>query len=239
MQRYAATVFVSTLVLVLGLVACSPPAEEAATDDGLQAEVQAFLDAYTTEYLQLYTTANEAEWASNTHIVDGDDTNRQRTEAANEALAQFTGSVATIEKARTYLERRDALQPLQVRQLESVLYTAANFPQLVPELVKQRIAAEAAQVESLFGFDFQLDGASVSANDIDNRLAASVDPAERQEVWEASKEVGTVLKDGLEELVEVRNGTVQALGYDDYFAYQVSDYGMSVEEMMQLNHGFV
>ena len=57
-------------------------------------EAQAFLDAYTAEFQRLYYTSAEAEWASNTRIVEGDDTNATRTRAANEAMAAFTGSVA-------------------------------------------------------------------------------------------------------------------------------------------------
>ncbi len=222
------------------LAACNQPAlEEAAADAALQAEAQQFLDAYTAEYLELDYEASKAEWDSNVRIVEGDDSNRLRLEAAEEAVAAFTGSQQTIEKARGLLEHRDELEPLQVLQLEKVLYRAANNPQTVPDLVKRRISLEAAQVEKLFGFTFQVGGEPISANGIDRRLVESADPAARREVWEASKEVGKVLKGGLVELVELRNGTVQALGYDDYFAYQVSDYGMSVEEMMKLNHGFV
>src|SRR5690606_32786516 len=33
---------------------------------------------------------------------------------------------------------------------------------------------------------------------------------------------------------ELRNQTVQALGYDDYFSYQVSEYGMTTDEMRAL-----
>ncbi len=231
---------VAALILAVPLaMACRAPEDADAAAAVLQAEVQAFLDAYTETFLELDYAADLAEWESNTRIVDGDDTNRRRTEAANEALAAFTGAVETIDKARGYLERRDRLAPLQVRQLEKVLYRAANNPQTVPDLVKRRIAAEAAQVERLFGFDFRIDGRSLSANEIDDRLAESSDLAARLAVWEASKEVGKVLKEGLAELVDLRNRTVQDLGYDDYFAYQVSDYGMSVEEMMKLNHGFV
>ncbi len=56
-------------------------------------EVQAFLDDYTTEYLELQYASAKAEWASNTRIVEGDAANAERTKAANEAFAGFTGSV--------------------------------------------------------------------------------------------------------------------------------------------------
>ncbi|MFB3127724.1 MAG: peptidase, partial [Candidatus Acidiferrales bacterium] len=63
-----------------------------------------------------------AEWESNTRIVEGDDTNAQRTRAANEALAAFTGSIENIETCRRLLVQREQLTPLQVRQLEVILY---------------------------------------------------------------------------------------------------------------------
>ncbi len=221
-----------TLILAM-IVACQVP------DRDLQTEVGTFLDTYTARFVELSYASEQAEWESNTRIVEGDDGNRRRTEAANNALAAFTGSRENIEQIQGFLESRSELAPLQVRQLEAALYLAADNPQTVPELVARRIAAEAAQTENLFGFDFRLDGQPVTPNAIDGLLDQSDDPAERRKVWEVSKEVGVELKDGLAELVELRNGTVRALGYDDFFHYQVSDYGMTVDEMMELNKRFV
>jgi peptidyl-dipeptidase A len=42
------------------------------------------------------------------------------------------------------------------------------------------------------------------------------------------------LKDGLANLQRLRNGTVKPLGYQSYNSYQVSDYGMTSEEMQTL-----
>jgi peptidyl-dipeptidase A len=225
---------VTLLGATLAMVACGPT-----VDTGIRDEVQAFLDDYTANYVDLSTGSSEAEWISNTRIVEGDDTNRRRTEAANQALTAFTGSVEVIEAAESFLERRDALDLIQAAQLEKVLYNAANYPQTVPELVKERIAAEAEQVEVLFGFDFQIGGESVTTNDIDDILQTENDLDRRLEAWQASKEVGPPLRDGLARLVELRNGTVQALGYDDFFQYQVSEYGMTNDEMVELNRRLV
>ena len=108
----------------------------------------------------------------------------------------------------------------------------ANNPEIVSELVSQRITAENATTETLFGFDFKLDGKSITTGDIDKVLRESNNLNERLAIWEVSKEVGIDLKDGIENLRDLRNGTVKALGYDDYFSYQVSDYGMTREEML-------
>ncbi|MFT7378051.1 MAG: peptidyl-dipeptidase A, partial [Sphingobacteriales bacterium] len=201
----------------------------------IQQEAQDFLDGYTEKFLELYAASSEAEWAANTKIIDGDTTNASATAKANEAYAQFTGSEENIKNARKWLEKGEKLKPIQVKQFESILYKAANNPATVKEVVSKRIKAESAQNEALFGFDFKLDGESLTANEIDGRLRGLKDLDDRKKLWEASKEVGQVLKPGLLELRDLRNQTVQALGYDDYFGYQVSDYGMTTKEMMDLN----
>ncbi len=198
------------------------------------AEAQAFIDAYTAEYVKLSTASAEAQWAANTRIVEGDTTNAKLVESTGEAYAAFTGSKENIEKAQGFLKDRSSLNDLQEKQLDKILYFAANNPQTVSGLVKERIKAENAQTEKLFGFDFKVDGKSVSANDIDNVLREENDLAKRLKVWEASKEVGIGLKPGLLNLRRLRNETVKALGYENYFDYQVSDYGMSTGEMMDL-----
>lgn len=200
----------------------------------IQAEAQAFIDTYTTEYVKLYTASSEAQWKSNIEIIEGDSTNAKATEAANEAYAKFTGSAENIESAKKFLEHRKHLTELQVKQLEVILFAAGNNPQTVADLVKERIKAETAQTEKLFGYDFKLNGKSVSTNFLDEVLKTSNNLEERRKAWEASKEVGKGLKDGLTNLRKLRNETVKALGYNDYFSYQVSEYGMNTDEMMEM-----
>lgn len=222
------------LAASLSVPACSSDGGRWANDveTPLQHEAQAFLDRYTATFQELYYESGEAEWQANTHIVEGDSKNSERVQAANEALAAFTGSVENIEKARAFLGRASELTVLQKMQLDAVLYAAAGNPQTVPQMVKDKIAADAAQTEALYGYSYLLDGEEVSTNDIDERLRSDTDMAARLAVWEASKNIGPTLRDGLKDLQRLRNATVRALGYDDYFAYKVSDYGMSTEEML-------
>ncbi len=200
-------------------------------DPALRAEVQRFLDGYSATYQQLTTVSSEAQWASNTHIVEGDESNARRTQAADEALAAFTGSAENIARARAYLAARDGLTHLQVLQLERILFLAGDNPQTVPEVVKARIAAETKQTEALYGYTFRLDGQEITPNAIDEGLRSETDLAKRRALWEASKEVGKGLKSGLIELRRLRNESVRALGYPDFFAYMASEYGMTTAEL--------
>lgn len=199
----------------------------------IQDEAQAFIDQYTTEYVDLYYKASEAEWKANTEIIEGDTTIANAAKQASEDMAKFTGSKENIENAKKYMESKDKLTDLQVKQLEAILYAAANNPQTIPDVVKERIAVEVDQNQKLFGFQYMIAGKPVSTNDIDGILKTETDLNKRLAAWDASKAVGPTLKDGLVKQRDLRNKTVQALGYNDYFTYQVSEYDMSTDEMMQ------
>lgn len=197
-------------------------------------EVQQFLDNYTKEYVKLYTASSEAQWKSNTEIREGDSTNMIAARTADEAMARFTGSKENIEQAKKFLEHKESLTEIQRKQLELVLYSAANNPQTIEAVVKQRIQAENEQTQKLYGFQYLLNGKKVTTNELDDILKKETDPAKRLVAWNASKNIGPTLKTGLLKLRDLRNKTVQGLGYHDYFTYQVSDYGMKTDEMMQL-----
>lgn len=223
-----------TLALFVFGFAGAPAVALAFTKKDVKAEAQRFIDSYTREWMKLRYASSLAEWQSNTRIVEGDQTNAKATVAANEKLVAFTGSKANIEAAQKFLKQKNKLDALQIKQLEAILYKAAGSPETAKELVKERIAAETAQTEKLFGFDFKITGKSVTPNDIDRILKESSDLAERRRAWESSKEVGIGLKDGLANLQRLRNGTVKPLGYKSYNSYQVSEYGMTSEEMQKL-----
>lgn len=197
-------------------------------------EAQNFIDEYATTWVDLVYKSQLADWKANTEIVEGDETNGKLAAAAAEKLAAFTGSKENIDGARLYLAEKSQLTDLQVRQLESILFNAANNPATAGDLVSKRISLDTQQTEKLYGFDFKLDGKSVSTNQLDDILKTSTDIEQRRRAWEASKEVGPGLKAGLAEQRDLRNRIVKSLGYSSYFGYQVSEYGMSSAEMRQL-----
>ncbi len=220
--------------LTIGFFACKSENKTNAEPTQEQKDTQAFLDAYSQEYVKLYYASSEAAWKINTEIKEGDTLNAYNSRIADEAFTAFTGSVDNIEKTKKFLSQKDNLTPLQLRQLEVILYTAGSDPQTVADLVKEKIKASIAQTEKLFGFTFKLYDKEVTTNEIDNILKSETNLQKRLDAWEASKEVGKDLKAGLVNLQRLRNQTVQALDYPDYFSYQVSDYGLTTPEMMDM-----
>ena len=158
----------------------------------------------------------KASGPPNTRIVEGDTTASAAAARADETYAAFTGSSANIDSCRKYLAMKDKLLPLQVRQLEAMLFMAGNNPASAGEVVKERIDATNHQTELLYGCHYMLHGKEVSTNDIDNLLRDEKNISRRLDARNASKEVGTTLKDGLAELQRLRNASVTPLGYDDF-----------------------
>ncbi len=219
----------AALAALLCSLSCG--SSQAGGDEAFRVEVEGFLQRYNERWRELANQASEAQWLSRTRIVEGDDTNQQRTRAAEEALAAFTGSADNIALARAYMKRKRELPALDVKQLEAVLFNAGASPQTVPELVKRRIEVEARLNETLDGYRFQLQGAETTPNELDAALRNETDLQQRLAVWEASKAVGGALKTDLILARGLRNDVVRALGYKDYFAYMAGEYGMTTAQL--------
>lgn len=227
---------IAVVAVVLSLSSCDKSETPKEDFSKVQDSLKTFLTNYNTIYQDLIYKYQEADWQLNIKIVEGDTVSANLAKAATEAFTNFTGSKLNIEQAKYFLDlyekNKDKFTETEVRQLEAILYYAGANPETAADIVKQKIAADTKQTENLFGFTYKIDGKPVTTNEIDNILSKETDLTKRLKAWEASKEVGVKLKDGLANLQTLRNKSVQALGYSDYFNYQVSEYKMTSEEMM-------
>ncbi|HLG03338.1 MAG TPA: M2 family metallopeptidase, partial [Bacteroidia bacterium] len=200
----------------------------------LSAGVESFLTSYNNQFRALYIEANEAQWKMLTHMVPGDTMVEYHSQQATKALAKFQGSKENINQTKEFLKQKEKLTPLQVEQLEHILYFAGSSPQNVADIVNKKIKAETEATSKLYGHNYVLNGKKVSKNDLSHILSEESDTTKRLAAWECAKSVGGALHKPLEDLRMLRNKTVQGLDFSDYFNYQVADYGMSTDEMMKL-----
>ena len=213
-----------------------------AVSDGInqtEAEKKAgeFLTMYDSLYQKMYAVDAEANWVASTDVSE---THTGQRIGADSAYAAFLGNGYIINRAQELLKEKNQLTPITVRQLERILYNGAQAPGTVPDIVTARITAEAKQSATLDGFQFCAEGEgdncvkAVTPNQIDDALQKFTDLAERKKIWEVSKQSGVALKPGLVELQRLRNQIAAETGFKSYFALEVSDYGMTVPEMMTL-----
>lgn len=201
----------------------------------LTSDVQKFIDDYTETYQKLYYKSSLAQWLANTDVTDEHD---KAVIAANEEYSKFVGGLDVINKTRDFLKVKDRLPDLQQRQLRNIWLNAAQYPGIIPDKVKETIAAETKQTSDLYSFEFKVkkDGRDtvVTANEMNKTLLKSQDLNERLAVWNASKEVGKGLRPGLTNLVNLHNQMAQAMGYSSYFALQTANYDMTPKQMVDL-----
>ena len=225
----------SSLFLFVVVLACGSAPAVAGTKP-MQERADRFLVLVNANYQALTRVNSEAQWLAATDVTPAHDA---ASEVAGKAYAAFNGSPALINEAKDLLTHRRELNDLTVRELERVLLNAAEGPMTNPDLVSARIAAETQQASMLNSFVFKLADQPITANQIDTKLETSTDLAERQAVWEASKQSGPALKPGLVKLRDLRNGVARELGHADYFALQVASYDMTPDEMIKLNEEFM
>ncbi len=197
---------------------------------------------YNSIAQKIYAVASEASWKAYTDVTEQHIGERI---AADRAFGAFAGSNYVIEETKALLDRKAELDDLTSRQLEKILLSAAQYPGTIPDVVNRRIEQEAKQSAVLDTFTYCVDKRgedcrkTVTPNEIDNTLRNSRDLTERKRTWELSKQVGPPLKPGLVQLRNLRNQVAQEMGYDSFFALQVADYGMKVDEMMAMMERFL
>src|SRR5436189_3901240 len=182
----------SSLLLILQLLLLLLVPTIAFAASPIQERADRFLKLANAGYQALYRVNSEAQWLAVTDVTPEHDAS---AEATAKAYAAFNGNPAIISETRDLLTHQKELNELTVRQLKQLLLNAAEGPMTNPDLVAKRVAAETKQASVMNGFEFKLNGQKITANQIDDRLEKSTDLAERKATWEASKEIGPVLKE--------------------------------------------
>ena len=211
---------------------CAPTPQDTANE---------FLRTYDALLQKMYAITAEAYWNAATDVTElhvGERIGAEKT------MAAFAGSPWVIDTVKTLLADRNRLDDLTERQLRGILLSAAEYPGTIPEVVAARVAEEARQGAILDSFEFCAERSGddcreiVTPNQIDEVLVKSTDEAERRKIWAVAKQTGPALKEGIGKLRDLRNQVAQEMGYDSFFALQVDDYGMAVEEMMAMMERF-
>src|SRR5947208_8538920 len=164
-------------LLVLGLVSSA----FAETKSPVQERADRFLALANAGYQALYRVNSEAQWTAVTDVMPEHDA---AAEATGKAYAAFNGNRAIINEARELLTHEKELSELTIRQLKQLLLNAAEGPMTNPDLVAKRVTAETKQASIMNGFEFKLNGQKITANQIDDKLGKSTDPAGRKAIWE-------------------------------------------------------
>jgi peptidyl-dipeptidase A len=193
------------------------------------ARAAAFIADYEARVRPLEIAVAEAWWKANTTGSDGD------FAAKEEAQNLLDAALADAERFAELKAIRDGepSDKLVRRQIE-ILYLQ-HLEKQVPEELLRKISARANAIEKAFNvYRARVGGREMTDSEVRKVLSDSKDSAERQAVWEASKNVGPAVEDHLKELVHLRNDVAKRLGFKNYHVMQLYLTEQSQDDVVRL-----
>jgi peptidyl-dipeptidase A len=174
-----------------------------------------FIKTHETRLRPLEVAAGLAWWNANISGKDEDFQKKEEAQNRIDAILSDPKPFATLKKIKAAVDAGKLKDPLLARQIE-LLYLAYLEKQVPPELLK-KITAKANAVEQSFNvYRAKIDGQEYPDSKVRSTLKESNDSELRKKVWEASKAVGALVENDLNELVKLRNEAATKLGFKNY-----------------------
>jgi peptidyl-dipeptidase A len=168
----------------------------------------------TGELQPLQKAAAQAFWELNV-------TGEERWQAETARLRTEIRLVLSRREPYEFLQQAvgtaNGADPLLRRQA-LLLRNAHAENQSPPETIERIVELETSLENRFNTFRADLDGRSVSDNEIREILEHEDDLERRRRAWEASKQIGVEVEAELRELVRIRNAAARELGWETYYS---------------------
>jgi len=216
------------LVAVVFAVLMAWPAVSGQPDN--TARARAFVEAYTKKIRPLEIAANYAWWNAN---ITGKD---EHFKAKEEAQNRIDAALSNPEDFAEVKAIKDAgkLDDKVLARAVDLIYLAHLEKQVDPELLKKMTALANAVEKKFTNFRATVDGQEMDDKAVRRVLKTSKSSAQRQAVYEASKEVGKVVEPELLQLVKLRNQAAHKLKFKNYHDLQLYLNEQDGQELVQL-----
>ncbi len=198
--------------------------------DARERELSAFIATFVSELGPIERAYCESAWLANT-------TGEARHEEESGRLEAQMSMLFSRREAFEMLGRLKAggalADPLLERQL-TLLHHAHRKLQLAPAMIERQVQISKA-LESRFNqYRAQLDGRTVTDNELVDVLRTSADSGMRQRAWEASKQIGAEVEADLLTLVRLRNEGARSLGFDNFYSMSLELDELDERELFAL-----
>ncbi len=180
-------------------------------------ELKVILDLYQADALNLFKTANYAEWDA---MTTGKEEAFKQSAAAKLAFAKFHSDPQVFAKIKELRKTATGLGKIDARAVERM--ELAYEQNQLPEDLLQKMLDMSSEIEQIFQTQRgELDGKKYSNNELLEMLENETDSAKRQKIWESLKQVGEMVGDKVIALAKVRNEAAKKLGFNNYWEMQV------------------
>jgi len=201
------TALISVCALTLSLVfACT------SKQDKMEKQLKSFIADYEQKVVPLAREAGLASWEAN---VNGSDENWAVSEKASFELQKYFTDPVKFKEIKAIKESGAVSEPLLARELDRI-YNNYLSGQVDTLLIAEQIRMETEINKKYSNFRAEVNGKSISDNEIENVLRTSTDSKTLQASWEAHKMIGPVVADDIIKLVKHRNTIAHNLGFKNY-----------------------
>lgn len=180
-------------------------------------KLEQFITDLTNEYIPLYRTACESYWDFTT--TGKKEAMEQSMQADKAILAMFADSnrFETLKKLID-IDTSASIETKRMAHLLLLDFTGSAFTQ---EEIEETVKREKEIENDFTNFRAIVNGEKRSENWLREQLKKSDNAQFRKDVWEASKQIGSITGPKIKELVKVRNAIAQRLGYSDAWTMRI------------------
>jgi peptidyl-dipeptidase A len=176
-----------------------------------------FLHGYEAQMIPL---SKEVALASFQASISGKDEDFKRSSGLQIQLNKITADPGEFAQLKAFKLGGQIREPLLKRQLD-IIYNSYLKNQIPIPQMEAMIKLQ-TQIEQKFNtFRAQVDGKTLTDNDIEQILRTSSDSRQLETVWKASKEIGRLVAPDILQLVKLRNVAARQLGFADFQKMQL------------------
>ncbi len=212
------------------LVACHSPKQRENSAFALDA------DSFILEYENEFATKSKKYQLQNWNKQIGKYDSLQFSIAQNE-LHSFLGEKKWNSKATDFLKKRNELLPIQAKQLHQIIYSGIPYQE---ESFDNRLKINSINNSSFRKSNFiKFNRSYFSYESFDSLFRNSSVESVKKFWWEKNRESLNGKSKDLRTLQKARNQLAELAGYGNYFTYLSAEYGMSAQEVLQINRDFL
>lgn len=209
----------SLAVLVTAMAAANKQnAANNQASDCSEAAFRQFLRDYEAKIIPL---SKDVALAGFQASISGKDEDFNRSSALQIQLKRITADPGEFTKLKAFKQGGQIREPLLKRQLD-IIYDRYLENQIPSARMEEMVKLQ-AQIEQKFNtFRAQVDGKTLTDNDIEQILRTSDDSRRLETVWKASKEIGLLVAPDILKLVKLRNAAARQLGFANFQQMQLT-----------------
>lgn len=196
----------------------------------MESELAAMIDSLEMKVMPVEEAANLSYFNA---TLSGLAADYDRASQLNLQLSMIYADKGTFDRLKLIRDSEKVMDPLLRRQLD-ILYNTFLSKQMDEQKLEGIIRSEMELEERFSTYRTVVDGKKLTDNEVEGVLKNSVNNAELEKVWVASKQIGDSIASSVIRLIKLRNEAARDLGFDNYHQMSLQLSEQDPEQIEQL-----